>query len=62
MGLAFEINGSQFKVAIDTKRVSLSKINIGDTENSTPEPSAADIIAYAFYFIGLHRGTQTMFK
>lgn len=63
VGLAFEINGSQFKIAIDAKRVSVSKMNIGDSDNTdTPEPSAADIIAYAYYFIGLHRGKRYVCK
>lgn len=58
VGLAFEINAVQIKT--DTKGVSVSKLTIGDSDTTTPEPTAADIIAYSYYFIGLHRGTEIL--
>ncbi|CAH0715512.1 unnamed protein product, partial [Brenthis ino] len=58
VGLAFEINAVQIKV--DAKGV--SKLTIGDSDTMTPEPTAADIIAYSYYFIGLHRGPYYRWK
>lgn len=54
VGLAFEMNAVHVKAE---GKSPVSKINLRDMDNTPPDPSAADIIAYAFYFIGIHRGT-----
>ncbi|XP_050350471.1 lysophospholipid acyltransferase 7-like isoform X1 [Nymphalis io] len=60
VGLAFEMNAVQIRT--DAKGISVSKINIRDVDSIPPEPSAADIIAYSYYFIGLHRGPYYRWK
>lgn len=52
VGLAFEMSAVHLKS--EGKVVAVSKMNI--TDNSPPEPTATDIISYAYFFIGLHRG------
>lgn len=39
-----------------TGKSSFSKMTVGDHNAVSIEPSAIDIIAYAYYFIGLHKG------
>lgn len=38
--------------------VTLEKPANGDLTTELEEPSAAEIISYAYYFIGLHKGTS----
>ncbi|XP_023946394.2 lysophospholipid acyltransferase 7-like [Bicyclus anynana] len=57
VGLAFEMCAAQMRS--DTKSVGASKANDTDT---TPEPTAIDIISYAYFFIGLHKGPYYRWK
>ncbi|XP_032517578.2 lysophospholipid acyltransferase 7-like [Danaus plexippus] len=59
VGLAFEMNAVHVKAE---GKSPVSKINLRDMDNTPPDPSAADIIAYAFYFIGIHRGPYYRYK
>ncbi|XP_045448229.1 lysophospholipid acyltransferase 7-like, partial [Melitaea cinxia] len=60
VGLSFEMNAVQIKT--DAKGISVSKMNIGDIDNVPPEPTAADIIAYSYHYVGLHRGPYYRWK
>jgi hypothetical protein len=52
VGLAFEVN-STLK---STKSLNSLRAPMGDNVGDQLEPSAVDIIAYSYFFIGLHRG------
>ncbi|XP_045773317.1 lysophospholipid acyltransferase 7-like [Maniola jurtina] len=56
VGLAFEMCAVQ--VTSDGKAVGVSK----NTDSITPEPTAMDIMSYAYFFIGLHRGPYYRWK
>ncbi|CAG4971840.1 unnamed protein product [Colias eurytheme] len=60
VGLAFELNMAQ-KIKSEP-RVSMTKMNMGDNDVLSTDPSAVDIITYAYYFIGLHRGPYYRWK
>lgn len=58
VGLAFEVNNAD-KVKPGVKNIPVKtapKDNVGDIAELSQLPSAPDIIAYSFYFIGLHKG------
>ncbi|XP_039753349.1 lysophospholipid acyltransferase 7-like [Pararge aegeria] len=57
VGLAFEMSAVQIRS--DAKGVGVSKSN--DTDILS-EPTATDIISYAYFFIGLHRGPYYRWK
>ncbi|CAK1551110.1 unnamed protein product [Leptosia nina] len=60
VGLAFEIFVAQR--AKTEGRVSLTRMTIGENDLLTVDPSAIDIITYAYFFIGLHKGPYYRWK
>ncbi|VVC89225.1 unnamed protein product [Leptidea sinapis] len=53
VGLAFEMHHAQLAKSDQTK--SNSRLNMGDFDFLTKDPSAVEIITYAYFFIGLHK-------
>uniref|UniRef100_A0A2H1V1D5 Lysophospholipid acyltransferase 7 n=1 Tax=Spodoptera frugiperda TaxID=7108 RepID=A0A2H1V1D5_SPOFR len=45
-----------------TSKSSTHRLNVGDLAYVPTEPSAVDIISYAYYFIGLHKGPYYRWK
>lgn len=56
VGLAFEIRAVD-KPKSESKAAASS---MADTSNTVMEPTAIDIISYAYYFIGLHKGKENL--
>ncbi|XP_075978117.1 membrane-bound acylglycerophosphatidylinositol O-acyltransferase frj-like isoform X2 [Anticarsia gemmatalis] len=61
VGLAFEIYMVD-KAKNETSKASPSKLTLGDPENMVEDPTALEIISYAYYFIGLHKGPYYRWK
>ncbi|XP_004932164.3 lysophospholipid acyltransferase 7 isoform X1 [Bombyx mori] len=55
VGLAFELNSADMTKLEQKPGPSSVKINIADVDSIHVEPYAVDIIAYAFFFVGLHK-------
>ncbi|KAM3965091.1 lysophospholipid acyltransferase 7 [Aphomia sociella] len=61
VGLAFEVNIAD-KSKVFQRGLPSSKFLIGDSDNVSSEPTAVDIIAYSYFFIGLHKGPYYRWK
>ncbi|CAB3222007.1 unnamed protein product [Arctia plantaginis] len=64
VGMAFEISlNERIKNEAQEQKNQSSKPTVDNVENSIPEdPKAIEIIAYAYFFIGLHKGPYYRWK
>ncbi|XP_052753456.1 lysophospholipid acyltransferase 7-like isoform X2 [Galleria mellonella] len=61
VGLAFEVNMAD-RSKMFQRGLSSSKMPIDDSNGLSSEPSILDIVAYSYFFIGLHKGPYYRWK